>query len=77
MILIRILSVGFLYYQRYTVRIVTNDVAAKIANAYSNPTADIITGYVSRNDVVKKAVYNTSNLNDINSNCSKSYVTLI
>ena len=37
-ILIWILAVGFIYYQRYITNIVVNDAAVKIAYTYNNPT---------------------------------------
>lgn len=73
LMLVWILGVGFLYYQKYTVRIVTNDVAKKIAATYEFPTTDIIMGYVSRNDVIKKSVYDYASLDDNQERC-QSYV---
>lgn len=53
LMLVWILGVGFLYYQKYTVRIVTNDVAKKLAATYDTPSCDIIMGYISQEDLVR------------------------
>ena len=56
-ILVWILGLGFLYYQRYTTTIITNDAAAKIASTYSNPTSDIIMGYVTPEELSARDLY--------------------
>lgn len=55
--LIWVLGIGFVYYQRYTTTVVTNDVAVKIASTYNNPTSDIIMGYVTTEDLSERDLY--------------------
>ena len=55
--LIWVLSIGFVHYQRYTMSIVTNDVAVKIASTYNNPTSDIIMGFVTTEDLSERDLY--------------------
>lgn len=57
LMLVWILGVAFIYYQKYNVRIATNDVAVKIANTYNSPTSDPITAYVSKKEIVGKELY--------------------
>lgn len=57
LILIWLLGLGFLYYQRYVTTIVTNDVAVKIASTYNNPSSDIIMGYVTTEDLSNRDLY--------------------
>lgn len=79
-ILIWILGLGFLYYQRYTATIVTNDAAVKIASTYNNPTSDIIMGYVTSEDISNRNLYRnftSSNLVDVNKDRAESYVEYI
>ena len=40
--LVWILGVGFIYYQKYVVRIATNDLAKKVAVTYDSPDSDIV-----------------------------------
>lgn len=56
-ILIWILGLVFLYYQRYVTTVVTNDAALKIASTYNNPTSDIIMGYVTTEDISNRDLY--------------------
>lgn len=62
--LVWILGIGFVYYQRYTVTIVTNDVAVKIASTYNNPTSDIIMGYVTTEDLSERDLYRNYSSDD-------------
>lgn len=57
MMLIWVLGLGFLYYQGYLVTTATNDAAVKIANTYSNPTSDIVMGYVDVDDFCERDLY--------------------
>jgi len=57
LMLVWILGVAFIYYQKYTVRIATNEVAVKIANTYDSPSTDPITAYVSKDDIKSKPLY--------------------
>lgn len=56
-ILIWLLGLGFLYYQRYVCTVVTNDVAVKIAATYNNPASDIIMGYTTTEDISNRDLY--------------------
>ena len=76
-VLIWLLGLGFLYYQKYTIRIVSNDAAAKVATTYFNPTSDIIMGYVSAADVSDRSLYFTPDLQDINEARAESYIRYI
>lgn len=83
-ILIWILGLGFLYYQRYVTTIVTNDAAVKIASTYNNPTSDIIMGYVTTEDISNRDLYrgffvgsNSSDLHTVNKDRAQSYVKYI
>lgn len=83
-ILIWILGLGFLYYQRYVTTIVTNDAAVKIASTYNNPTSDIIMGYVTTEDISNRDLYrgfsvgsNSSDLHTVNEDRAQSYVKYI
>lgn len=57
MILVWLLALGFLHYQRYVATVVTNDAAVKIAATYNNPTSDIIMGYVTTEDLRDRPLY--------------------
>lgn len=56
-VLIWILGLGFVYYQRYLTTVVTNDAAAKVASTYNNPNSDIIMGYVSTEALSGRNLY--------------------
>lgn len=56
-ILLWILGLGFLYYQRYITTIVTNDAAVKIASTYNNVDSDIIMGYVNTEALSGRNLY--------------------
>lgn len=77
LMLVWILGVGFLYYQKYAVRIATNDVAKKIAASYDAPSSDIIMGYISASDLDKKTVYSSDEMTEINRLRTESYVNYI
>lgn len=77
LMLVWILGIGFIYYQKYVVRIATNDVAKKIAMTYENPASDIIMGYVSKDDILGRALYKTPELTHTNQLRSESYVKYI
>lgn len=80
LLLVWILGIGFLYYQRYVTTIVANDVAVKIASTYNNPTSDIIMGYVTTEDLSNRDLYRnftSSNLKDVNEDRAESYVKYI
>lgn len=84
LVLIWILGLGFLYYQRYITTIVTNDAAVKIASTYNNPTSDIIMGYVTTEDLSNRDLYrnflssgSSSDLKDTNEDRAASYIKYI
>ena len=77
LMLVWILGVGFLYYQKYTVRIVTNDVAKKLASTYDAPSSDIIMGYESQEDITKKRIELPANSVRVNQLRAESYVKYI
>ena len=56
-VLIWLLGLGVLYYQRYVAEVVTNDAAVKIASTYNNPTSDIIMGYVTTEELSNRDLY--------------------
>ena len=83
-ILIWLLGLGFLYYQRYVTTIVTNDAAVKIASTYNNPTSDIIMGYVTTEDLSSRDLYRnfttsspSSDLRATNEDRAECYVKYI
>lgn len=83
-ILIWILGIGFLYYQRYVTTIVTNDAAVKIASTYNNPTSDIIMGYVTTKDISNRDLYrgftvgsDSSDLHTVNEDRAASYIKYV
>lgn len=83
-VLIWILGLGFLYYQRYVTTVVTNDAAVKIASTYNNPTSDIIMGYVTTEDISNRDLYrgftagsNSSDLHTVNEDRAQSYVKYV
>ncbi len=51
MVLVFLMSIGFLFYQQWTVSLVANDTAARLAQRYPYLTADMTSGYVSEEDV--------------------------
>ena len=77
LILVWILGLGFLYYQKYTVRIITNDAATKIGSTYYNPSSDIIIGYVNTADISNRSLYSNPDLKDVNEKRAESYVKYI
>lgn len=56
-ILIWLLALGFLHYQRYVLTVVTNDAAVKIASTYNNPASDIIMGYTTTEELCSRDLY--------------------
>ena len=78
-ILIWILAVGFIYYQRYITNIVVNDAAVKIAYTYNNPTSDIVMGYVTTEDLKSRDIYRLftkeNRLRIVNEERAKAYVS--
>lgn len=79
-VLLWILGLGFLYYQRYVTTVVTNDAAVKIAATYNNPTSDIVMGYITTEDLRSRSLYRKTsskqgNLEETNRQRAESYIT--
>lgn len=75
--LIWILGVGFIYYQRYLVTIVTNDAAAKISSVYYNTDCDIVMGYVETESLPLRNLYRDLGggaLQDVNQSRAQAYI---
>lgn len=77
--LIWILAIGFIYYQKYLVTITTNDVAVKIAATYANPSSDIVMGYMTGDEIVNRNIYRNlfggnDSLTEIQENKAAKYV---
>lgn len=72
-----ILAIGFLHYQRFIVTAVVNDAAKKVAATYNNPTSDMVMGYISVEDLSARDLYrslNTYSLKSANEGRAKSYI---
>lgn len=79
-VLLWILGLGFIYYQRYVTTVVTNDAAAKIASTYNNVTSDIIMGYISTEALSGRNLYRrypSDNQQNINEDRASAYVQYI
>lgn len=77
LLLIWILAIGFIYYQRYLLTAITNDAASKIAATFNNPDSDIILGYIETEELVNRDLYRnftSSDFIDMNEQKAKSYV---
>ena len=77
LLLIWILGIGFVYYQRYLVTAVTNDAATKISATYNNPDSDIILGYIETESLSERDLYrnfNKSSLVSVNEKKADDYV---
>lgn len=76
-LLLWILGVGFIYYQRSLVTTITNDAAAKVAATYNNVDSDIVMGYISSEDMAERPLYrnyNNSALKDANQTKAEAYI---
>ncbi len=79
-VLVWILGLGFVYYQRYLSTVVTNDAAAKVASTYNNPNSDIVMGYVSTEALSGRNLYRrfaNDGLQGINEQRAEAYVCYI
>lgn len=77
--LVWILAIGFIYYQKYLVTITTNDVAVKIAATYANPSSDIVMGYMTGDEIANRNIYRNlfggdDSLLEIQGNKASKYV---
>ncbi len=84
LVLVWLLAVGFIYYQRYLTTVVTNDAAVKIASTYHNPDSDIIMGYITTEDVSARDLYrgygrgsSAGNLLEVNERRTTEYVKYV
>ena len=79
-LLLWILGVGFLYYQRSILVSTTNDAASKIAATYNNPSSDIIMGYISSDNISERDLYRgfeNGSLRDANEAKADAYVKYV
>ena len=77
LILVWLMSLGFMHYQRYLAVVAVNDAAVKIAASYNNPTADIIMGYTETEHLGKRDMYRrftSGKLHDDNENRAEAYI---
>lgn len=56
-LLVWILGVGFIYYQRNVITTISNDAAVKIADTYCYPSSDLIIGYVEPENFTNRDLY--------------------
>lgn len=63
-ILVWLIALGFVYYQRYLVTAITNDACTKIAATYNNADSDIVMGYINSADITNRNLYRTSSTSD-------------
>lgn len=76
-LLIWILAVGFIYYQKNLVTTIANDAAVKVAATYSDPSMDLIMGYTSVEDFSNRPLYRnytTGKLKTANEKNAQAYV---
>ncbi len=77
LLLVWILGVGFLYYQRFLVTSVTNDAAAKVAATFNNPESDLVMGYIEEEDLTSRDLYRgfrESQMLDVNQAKAEAYI---
>jgi len=79
-ILIWILGLGFVYYQRYLTTAVTNDAAVKVASTYNNVDSDIIMGYVNTEALSGRDLYrrfSSGKLESTNEERARAYICYV
>lgn len=79
-VLIWILGLGFVYYQRYVTTVVTNDAVTKVASTYNNVDSDIIMGYVNTEALSGRNLYrrfSSDNLQGTNEDRAGAYIRYI
>lgn len=79
-VLVWILAIGFVYYQKYLVTAITNDVTVKVAATYNNPNSDLIMGYIEAEHLTDRDLYrgfNDSGLTTVNKSKAQAYVNYI
>lgn len=77
LMLVWILGIFFLYYQKYTVRIATNDVAKKVAAHYDAPGSEVIMGFITVEELANRPLYLNNGLEEANDGRADSYVKYI
>lgn len=55
--LIWILALGFMYYQRFCTTIIANDAAEKTASTFEYPSTDIVMGYITPGNIASRGLY--------------------
>ena len=79
-LLVWILGLGFVYYQRYLVTTITNDAAAKVAETYNNPESDLIMGYISTESLANRDLYRHfegNHLKELNQAKAEAYINYV
>lgn len=79
-LLVWVLGLGFVYYQRYLVTAITNDAAAKVAATYNNPDSDLIIGYISTENISERDLYRhftKNNLYELNKAKATAYINYV
>lgn len=56
-ILIWLLALGFVYYQRYLVTATANDVVVKVADTFYRPDSDLVMGYSDSRTAANRSLY--------------------
>lgn len=77
LLMIWLLAVGFIFYQRNVLTAITNDAAAKVAATYNNPSSDLIMGYVSAESVANRDLYrwfDNDQMRDLNEKKADAYI---
>ena len=74
MILVWLISLGFVYYQRYLVTAITNDACTKVSATYNNAGSDIVMGYINSSDITNRNLYRTSSSTDSQFSVNKEKV---
>ncbi len=76
-VLIWILAIGFVYYQKYLVTAITNDATVKIAATYNKPDSDLMMGYMTSEQLTERDLYrgfNNNSLANVNKSKAEAYV---
>lgn len=73
-ILVWLIAIGFVYYQRYLVTAITNDACTKVAATYNNADSDIVMGYINSADITNRNLYRTSSTSDAQYSINKEKV---
>lgn len=79
-VLLWLMALGFVYYQRYVTTVVTNDAAVKIASTYNNVSSDIVMGYVNTEALSGRDLYrrfSSGNLESTNEDRAQAYIRYI